>query len=130
MTNLNLYTEYSNNNNFTEVQLHKQESEIEEGYPMQPQDIYQICVGALDVAKAEGLHHPHIILQPKYDPYDNDCIGISVVPCGYRAKTEDELKADALEDEIYYFADKLGISYYEAKAIYNNLGKIKEYLDN
>jgi hypothetical protein len=130
MDNLNEYEQYCNSDSYTEVQLRKEESKIEEGYPLLPQDIYQICTGALEVAKAEGLYYPHIILQPKYDPYDNDCIGISVVPCGFRPKTEDELKADALENEIDAFADNLGISFYEAKSIYDNLGKIKEYLND
>lgn len=130
MTDLKEYGEYCSCDSYTEVQLHMQESKIEEVYPLQPQDVYQICVGAHEVAKAEGLCYPHIILQPKYEPYDGDCLGISVIPYGFRVKTEEEIEKDKWRGKVNVLATKLGLSYYEAEVIYNSLDKIKEYLND
>lgn len=118
-----------NTEGMVEVALWEERVRINDGYPYQPQEVCQILVGALEVAKSEGLYEPHITLEPEWDRYDNLALGISVVPRGYRAKTDDEVKADVWEGEVNVLADKLGISYYEADAIYSNLDKIKEYFD-
>lgn len=119
-----------NTEGMAEVALWDERVRIHDGYPYQPQDVYQVLAGVLAIAKAKGLYEPYITLEPEWDRYDGGCLGIDVVPRGYRAKTEDELKADALENEIDALAEKLGVSHYEAKAIYENLDKIKEYLND
>ena len=107
-----------------DVQLHTEKHYILNYEEHSPEYIYTICKRLIKKAEDAGLTNCYLMFQSEYEPCE-DYLGLpSIMPCGYRKKTEQEIKDEEVQKLVEAYSKKHGITFYEASALY----KIKDKL--
>ena len=88
------------------------------------EQIYAICKRLIKKAEDKGLTGCYLRFSSSYEAYEDYLGAPFITPCGYREMTEKE-KADQLEQKVIYdYAEKQGITLYEAAALYKIRDKL------
>ena len=107
-----------------DVQLHTEEYYVQQHEEYSPEDIYAICKSLIKKAEDSGLTNCYLMFHSNHDPYE-DYLGLpSIIPCGYRRKTEQEIKDEKTNKLVESYAKKHRITFHEAKILYQIRDKL------
>ena len=102
-----------------EESLYKDKEYIQEYIEYTPEKLAKIFSALIDKAVAAGLQNCFIRFETDEKPYKGYLGQIAVVACGYREATQEEKQRYLEEDEVRNLANDMGITDYEARAVYH-----------
>ena len=110
-------TDYSDYKVWKEVELTCNEQYLSEYEEYTPDSILEITTRLMEVAKEQGLEGCYLKFQSNHEPYETYLGSASVVPCGYRKLSTNDLKKQEHEELVQKKADEFGITFYEANVV-------------